>query len=90
MKIAFVARFLAWWQRTTKLSSLGTELVGGSLAGSFGLLVAHVAFKDDPSWAFAVANLVSFVYEIVFDPNGFEWKDVGQREIGIVLMLVLR
>lgn len=80
-----VKGFLAWWQRTTKLSSLGTELIAGSLAAGFGLVVA----RGDAGGAFLIAQVVSFFYELCVDPNGFEWKDVGQRTLGIVAVLVL-
>lgn len=48
--------------------------------------------QDHVPFTLAVGTLStagSFVYERWFDPNTFDWSDIGQRSAGIAIGLVL-
>ena len=60
------------------------ELLGGATLA----LVACIAMPSQPG-ALGVATLVSVVYERWLDVNGWSWRDVAQRECGVMLGLTL-
>ena len=68
-----------------KFPSLVVEIVGGLMLA--GAVVAALALSEShPMLAvFALATAISVLYETKLDPNGWSWKDVGQREIGIIV-----
>ena len=55
-----------------------------------GLLVASVVqFVVGVSWQAVAALAASLTYEGALDKNGWSWKDVGQRAVGIAVGLAL-
>lgn len=70
---------MAFWYRWP---SWVVELLGGAALAVVSALVIRNAIA-----AAAVAVLFSVIYESEFDVNGWSWKDVGQRAVGIAIGL---
>ena len=71
-----------------KLPSLVVEIVGGLLlAGAIvGALLLATAYPSLIVLLLATAG--SVLYETKLDPNGWSWTDVGQRELGIIAVVI--
>ncbi len=79
---------------TKRIGSFATEVLGGLGLGSAAQLVRlvpHVLLgaPQERYAAAVIAVAIGFVYELDWDPNGFEWKDVVPRLIGIAIALML-
>lgn len=63
------------------------ELLSGTLA----LVLVWAVFRlfssrpERLAWLWLAAQGVSVGYELVLDPNGWSWADVGQRAVGITV-----
>lgn len=83
--------FLTAW--SWGLPSLVVEILSGLAAYLLALPLAwgirQIGAEALPlQWlAFALALVLSLVYERWIDPNGWSWVDVAQREVGIGLAL---
>ena len=64
--------------------SLLTELVSGLVA-----VAVCALFSRDAVWLLLGATGLSIFYESALDPNGLEWDDIAQREVGIVVGVIL-
>lgn len=73
------------------VSGLVVTTISWAIVWGF-LSVLGIPLHHDPG-AFvvmvAIAHGLSAFYEAVLDPNGWEWKDVLQREAGLVLGLLV-
>ena len=58
------------------------------LSGGCCVAIAY-ALTTNLVYTLIVATLLSLVYEAYLDANGLEWKDIRQRQIGIVLAVVV-
>jgi len=83
----------SWAQRLlAKIPSWGVEFVSGWLTAALGyglLWVVSIVIPMPLDLGFFVVGGVwthglSLLYEGWFDPNGLEWKDLAQREVGIL------
>lgn len=71
---------------TELLSGIGCVLLGVVVA-FLGWLLAPIEITPLVLVAIALgtAQLAAFIYELVFDAQGFSWTDIAQREIGILV-----
>lgn len=67
--------------RTEILSGIGTVTLAVILLWVFN---APIQWKR----ALVLSIILAFAYELWFDKNGFELKDVMQRAVGIALIIV--
>lgn len=79
---------------TTRIGSFATEVLGGLALGSAAQLVRlvpHVLLTapQERYAAAVIAVVFCFQYELDWDPNGFEWKDVIPRLLGLAIALAL-
>ncbi len=74
----------AWVNR---LPSVVTEVC---LSAPAALALGMVAtWSLSPFWVGLFATAFSLVYETAIDANGFSWKDVAQRQLGILAGVAL-
>ncbi len=71
-------------------SSWVVELLGGAAITGFAYLLSWMASLDLPLLAAGLAaTAASVVYELSIDSNGWSWADVGQRQVGILVGLLI-
>lgn len=71
-----------------KIPSLVTEAAISAPLTVAGALLAAWACQF-PLGLGIVCTLMSLVYERYMDANGFSWKDILQRQVGIVVLVLL-
>lgn len=79
---------------TNHIGSFATEVLGGLGLGSGSQLVRLMPrfLLTDPQARYSAVVIAvgfCFTYELEWDPNGFEWKDVVPRLLGIAIALTL-
>jgi hypothetical protein len=81
-------KFPTWLSAWMAAHSLVTEIVGGLvLAGAVAGLLA-LAGAQPSLVVLILASAGSYLYETKLDPSGWSWKDVGQRELGIIAVVI--
>lgn len=88
--MTIVPKFMWSWPSwlTELVSGLVTDVLAGVLLWLITGVAGHLAAPAPLALLF-LATALSFVYETQFDEHGFEWKDVGQRQVGILFGVVV-
>lgn len=76
-------RIPSWLLEMSISALIAVGLAIGIVAAVLRLVTGHASAP--PIAALVVANLLSLIYERFIDANGFEWDDIGQRSVGLVL-----
>lgn len=76
-----------WWTWPSIVTEIGSGVAAVLL--SLLLIFPFPSVRWAPWLTGLTATGTSLIYEHWFDANGWSWVDVGQRQIGIVLGVVL-
>lgn len=88
--VRLVVNLHFWWDWKTPAGQVLTEVLSGLMLTA-GIAVAALVVTHWPCFLarLAVVTAGSLAYELVWDANGWSLKDVAQREIGLVLAVIL-